>query len=133
MLVLVLVLVLVLSLFLPLVLVLVRVPSAGTSPSTSPSSSISHHSRVSKGTLLNGTTYVDEHTSKAIRSESTSACNSNHVVNGSIGPYRQALIDVDITQLRRICELRGLRHQGQSRNTIIDTLLADVSFLKKHK
>ena len=98
----------------------------------SASSSPSSHARVSRGTLLNETTYVDEHISKAIKSESSSACN-NHEISGSIGPYKQALIDADIAQLRRMCELRGLRHQGQSRNSIVNTLLGDFSFLKKHR
>ena len=87
-------------------------------PSLSSSVSSSKVSRTSRGTLLNSSLYVDENLSRAIISEETSA-SKQHVDSGSSGPYRQALVNSDIQQLRRACGLRGLQHQGHGRKYII--------------
>ena len=86
-------------------------PCERSEPSCSSVSS-SKVSRTSRGTLLNSSLYVDENLSRAIISEETSAANQ-HVDSGSLGPYRQALVNSDIQTLRKACELRGLQHQGQ--------------------
>ena len=89
-------------------------------------------SRSSSGTLINSSTYVDEHIKRVIVSDKTEASNDQADM-GTLGPYREALVQSDIQKLRRVCELRGLRHDGQDRSNIIEMLLADFSFLNKHR
>ena len=89
-------------------------------------------SRSSSGTLINSSTYVDEHIKRVIVSDKTEASNAQADM-GTLGPYREALVQSDIQKLRRVCELRGLRHDGQDRSNIIEMLLADFSFLNKHR
>ena len=89
-------------------------------------------SRTSKGMLIDSSTYVDEHISRVIISEETKA-SSDQADKGTLGPYREALVNSDIVKLRKFCELRGLQHHGQDRSGIIDMLLTDFSFLNKHR
>ena len=106
----------------------------GASFSNTLSSSVSSSDvfRTSRGTLHNSSLEKDEHLSRAIISEEASA-SQQHVDSGSSGPYRQALVNSDIQQLRRACELGGLQHQGHGCNTIINMLLGDFTFINKYR